>query len=182
MPEWRELQLDALRALGGRTIVRWLGVEMAVREHGADGQPQWYDEAVPALQLGRLDLVLNGGEVASIVTCQNGDQWGLCRADEHWALPAIGQPPEAVRASAEPSIYRVRALVELPVGRVKSVRIQVDDRGDVAGLQLDIDGRIVELWAAEVYEECDGTVRIGKMDESILVQVDGCAPALQRGA
>ena len=96
----------------------WSGVEMAVREVGPDGRPQWHDEAVPALQLDRLDLMLIGDSVASVITYQNDDTWGLCRRDD---LPPLVSP-----SGESGYIFRVRSLGELPPGEITAVEVEVE--------------------------------------------------------
>jgi hypothetical protein len=54
--------------------------------------------------------------------------------------------------------------------------------GDIAEVRLDIGGREVRLWGAEVYERDDGSLRVVKMDERVLVQADGRRPEATRRA
>lgn len=53
MNEWVERQVAYLRALSGCTVLRWHGIEMALREAGEDNQPNWRDWSIPFLQLSR---------------------------------------------------------------------------------------------------------------------------------
>ncbi len=169
MIPWIEYQIDALRALRGCTVSQWLGIEVALRKTGPDGQPQWYDPSVPALQLDRLDLLLSDGSVMSIVTYQNDVQCGLCRRD---ALPPLEQS-----SPISGSIFRLRTLNELPHGKIASVDVLVDEIGDIAEVRFGLDDHEVLLRPGEVYEGPDGLLRIAAMDEGILVQVDGHRPA-----
>ncbi len=81
MKNWVDQQAAELRALTNCSVVRWQGIEMALRESGADGLPDWRDASVPFLQLCRLDLMLADGRATSIITYQNNDCWGLCQTD-----------------------------------------------------------------------------------------------------
>ena len=167
MNDWINQQATLLRALQGCDIRQWIGIEMAVREVGLDGMPQWYDNSIQALQLDRLDLVLSNGQVPSIVTYQNDTHWGLWRRDN--------LPPSELPSSASDSIYRERTSNELPLGVVLSVEVLFNENGDgdISEVQLNINGLTVSLKAAEVHEQVDGLLKIIIDDESILVQVDG---------
>lgn len=166
--DWIDQNVKNLRSLRGRSITGWAGVEMALREVGPDGRPVWHDESVPYLQLHRLDLSLREGEVFTIVTCQNNDQWGLWG---DYATAAVD--PRGFEAGG---IYRARALVELPVGEVDDVRVLAEGTGDIAEILLIVKDRKVSMRPAEVQEELDGSLRIIEMDECVLVQVDGRMP------
>lgn len=164
MSTWIQKQVEALRVLSGCVVVKWFCNEMAVREVGSDGQPQWYDETVPFLQLGRIDVVQLSDKPALLTTYQNHDTWGIYRSDGLASLMP-NEPESGV-------IFRNREVNELPSGEIKSVDIQLTDC-DIAALCLYIGRHEVTLRAGEVYEEHGGTLRIVEMDESILVQVDG---------
>jgi hypothetical protein len=165
--DWVRQQATSLRDLTGRTVVRWLGSEMALREVGANGLPDWRDPTVPFLQLDRLDLILADGSVARTTTYQNDCTWGICRDDT--------LPPLRFENHDPYSIFRDRSLDELPTGAVRSVAIAMNS-GDIAEVKLDVDGREVRLRAGEVYEQLDGSLLVNPDDESILVQVDGKRP------
>lgn len=162
MNDWIERQVELLRALSGSSIVRWQGIEVALRDAGENGLPVWHDASIPFLQLNRLDMTLVEGFATSIITYQNNDRWGLYRDD---ALP-----PSRLLTHEPHSIFRSRLLDELPVGRVQRVAIDVN-AGDIAEVRLYIEGREIRLWAGEVYEQSDGSLRVVPMDESVLVQV-----------
>src|SRR5947209_357740 len=98
MDDWIRREAESLRALLGRTVTQWTCVEMALREAGPNGLPEWCDESIPALQLNRLDLILTGGPVASIIALQNDYGWSLCRRDD--------LPPSKLPSGAPESIFR----------------------------------------------------------------------------
>lgn len=171
---WTDRQHALWHGLRGRTVEAWVAAEMAVREIASDGKPQWHDPTVPFLQLGRLDAVLEQDARHSIVTCQSIDEWELAILD----LPPL-QIPDPGEEHDEASIYRTRALPELPLGVISDIRVQTDDKGLVIEIQLEISSQhTVTLIPAEVLEERDGTLRIVHQDESILVQVDGRFPGV----
>ena len=53
-------QIDRLQGLKGERVLDWSGTEMAIREEGHDGEPQFEDEAVRFLQCMVLQLQLAG--------------------------------------------------------------------------------------------------------------------------
>jgi hypothetical protein len=165
--EWVEQQTAFLRALTGCVVLRWHGLEMALRDAGGDGFPEWQDDSVALLQLGRLDIVLEDGSQTSVITYQNDDRWGLYRKD--------GLPPSRLRTNEPDSIYRWRPLDTLPTGRIRGMSVTLNE-GDIAAVELDVEGRELRLLAGEVYEQNDGSLRVVLMDESVLVQVDGRKP------
>lgn len=167
MSEWVELQTTFLRTLTGCEVVRWQGIEMALREAGPSGIPDWRDASAPFLQLYRLDAVLADGREISITTYQNDDRWGLYWTD---ALPM-----SRLRRDEPNGIFRLPGLDTLPKGKIRAVSVVLDE-GDIAAVTLDVAGRNVRLWAGEVYEQNDGSLQVVPMDESVLVQVDGRHP------
>jgi hypothetical protein len=140
---------------------------MALREAGEDNQPNWRDRSIAFLQLSRLDLTLAESPTTSIITYQNDDRWGLYRED--------GLPPSRLCTDEADCIFRSRTFDELPRGQIRGVLVSLNE-GDIEEIRLDVEGREIRLWAGEVYEENDGSLRVVTMDESVLVQVDGRHP------
>ncbi|MEN6498676.1 MAG: hypothetical protein ABFD16_30595 [Thermoguttaceae bacterium] len=166
MNDWVQEQIAALKSMYGKTVRRWIGLEMALRDNDG-GLPEWENASIPFLQLERIDAVLEDGETARIVTYQNDDQWGIWRHDQLVAL---------LPHSSEFAIYRTRELDELPLGEITNVEVEADDRGDIAAVRFLVAGHCLTLRAGEVYEESDGSLKIVWMDESILLDVDGRKP------
>lgn len=126
----------------------WQGVEMAVRDGGFGGPD------VPCLQL--WALYTDTGTV--IDTYQDDDVFGL------WARPGTAVAVE------EPG-YRLRALTELPTGRVGSVTVHLD--GDVlAEVRFRIGGQDLLLIAGEAHEDRSGRLVWHRLDESVLAFTD----------
>ena len=157
----------SLRALNGCIVLHWHGIEMALREVGEDGLPDWRDSSVPLLQLDRLDLTLADGTTASIVIYQNDDRWGLFREN---ALP-----PSSLCTDKPDCIFRSRLLPEIPSGQIRDVSVSLNE-GDIEEVILDVEGVKVRLLSGEVYEQNAGSLRVVTLDSSILVQVDGRCP------
>jgi len=176
MNDWVKDQITQFRQLVGQTVVRWTGIEMALRESGPDGLPQWEDESVQFLQLDRLDLVLEGADYVRIVTYQNNDRFGLSCQNE---LPPMNETPPLPEFNSElmeASIFRTREFNAIPTGRIQNVHVVMDDCEDISEVHFWISGHCVVLRAGEFHESNDGTLTLVGMDESILFQVNGRKP------
>jgi hypothetical protein len=141
------------------SITEWRGVEMAIRDVGPDGVPQFSDPPVPFLQLLSLRLAL-GSRDAVIHTYQSDAGFGL-------AIDRAPDPP--VAATAWDGIYREGLLRELPTGLVTSVDVVIGDAGDIDEVVLVVGERTVLLMAGEVDEQGDGALHFRRHDESVLV-------------
>src|SRR5579871_3934685 len=85
---WVEDQDLAFRSLGGRSVARWVGTEMAVREQGPFGIPVFRDPAILYLQVCPLYLEFSDGGGRDIHTYQNDLCWGLCIDPLYGGAPA----------------------------------------------------------------------------------------------
>ncbi len=74
------------------------------------------------------------------------------------------------------SVFRTRALNELPLGAVTIVAREYDGPNTVLRIEMIVDGCSVTLLSGEVYERNEGNFLVAEGDESILVQVDGIRP------
>jgi hypothetical protein len=169
--EWAARLSREFAALRGRRVESWVGVEMALRESGADGLPQFEDPTIPFLQLWGLQALLAGGGALRVGNDQDDDRWGL------WPRPGAD-----IRFEAEAvwdGIYRRRPLTELPTGRVEQVTTLVDD-GLLTEVGLRINGRPLLLIAGEVREMPRGGLRFHRLDDSVLVFTDPAAAARVR--
>lgn len=154
-----EDQRQAFEALTGRSVLRWDGVEMALRATGPDGLPQFSDPTVPFLQLLQLDVTCSDGEAFTIGTAQNDDIWGLSIAPQ-------SQPASATNGF---SIFRPRTLPELPIGSVKTVNLKINESSDIMEVLARIGTDDLLLMAGEVYELTTGHLEFVPGDESVLV-------------
>lgn len=91
-------------------------MQMALREEGAAGGPQFEDLALPCLQILFLGTALADGTFATIDTYQKNAVCGL-----RLRQAAID------RSVGWTGIYRLRELPELPVGGVESVSTFLDE-------------------------------------------------------
>jgi hypothetical protein len=155
-------QLAAFREIAGNTVYGWVGVEMAIREEGPSGLPQFEDPAIPFLQFSLLYAEFENA-VLRVGTYQNDDNWGL-RCDREEAIP-LDWSEEAG------SIFRTRNLAELPRGLIEGIDPVLDSSGDLVEVTLRLALGTVVLRAGEVHEERGGGLRIVSPDESILVSV-----------
>ena len=167
MRRWVREQVASLQELRSRIVTAWSGDEMAVRVEGPTGGPQFHDPGIPFLQVGSLYLSFADGGTRVILSHQNYAAHGGCLCSLCIDVQYGGLPDENYE---EGSIYRTRLLPELPVGEVESV-VVVEDRGNVTEVCLTIAGSRITLWSGEVYEEWDGSLRVERPDESVLIQV-----------
>ena len=156
--EWRAEVVVNVERLRGRTVRRWRGIEMALREEGADGVPQFEVEELPVVQLLVLELMLDDGPI-TIQTWQDGDEWALC-TDRRTLVFSGGLS----------SSYRESELVGLPCELVSNVVVRLNDRKNVEEVLLAFEnGAEVLLIAGEAYEHKDHSARFTRGDESVLL-------------
>ena len=163
--KWVRSQRKAAESLFGATVNAWHGIEMAIRDKGPDGQPQFEALEVECLQLWRLELELAENTIVAVSTYQHNDLWGLQfnRAAEFAGFESDG-------------IFRHRLLSELPMGEIEAVSIRrAVPHLDVAEVVLEIAGQKVILLAGEIEEHGRGRLGFRWMDESVLVFTDPAA-------
>ena len=159
---WVEQQLSAFHDLVGCSVIRWAATEWPMREQGPNGLPAYQDPAVPYLQVNSVYFALEHVGHRQIATCMNTDTWGLC-------LDVLyGWPDEDPDSS---TYTRTRQLWELPVGTIQSTTQRLDADGNIAEVCIVVAGNRITFLSAEVYEDSDGSLRIGPADESILIRV-----------
>ncbi|AEV85366.1 hypothetical protein ACWT_4346 [Actinoplanes sp. SE50] len=157
-PAWLQARIAEFRAVPGRTVTGWYGVEMAVREGGGAG-PEFAGPDAPCLQLLTLSAQVLDGPALTVGTYQDDDVFGLL----------LTSPEDG--ASSRNGIFRARSLPELPVGPVDEVTVHLD--ADVlAEVVLRIGERNLLLIAGEAYENGDGDLSWHRLDESVLAFVD----------
>ncbi|MEA2464311.1 MAG: hypothetical protein QOJ98_2058 [Acidobacteriota bacterium] len=157
--EWVKDRVRDLHGLYGQTVMHWRAVEMAFREVGRDGLPQ-FQEAVPVLQLSVIHVTFAANRKIAIQTYQDDDEWGLF----------YEIPDESILLDLEEGIFRSRDLHELPRGLITDVQIHLNDRGNISRVTLSVGNTTtILLVAGEAYEQTDGTLRFARDDESILV-------------
>jgi hypothetical protein len=165
------MKTASLLQLNGHFITRWVGVEMAISDGVLnEGPVQWEDESIPYLQLLSIDIQLGDGAIYRL----------LAQADDgsgYYGLYLITRDEiEEPSVYEVGSIHRARDLNELPTGLATVAIKQVDRPNAVLRVEVTIGSQTISCWAAEVYEQCDGTFRIVERDESILLQIDGVRP------
>jgi hypothetical protein len=158
--------------LEGCVVTSWQGREMALAGDEDRLPIRWEDPSTPFLQFIWLDLQLDTGQVLRLIS-----QMDHGTGHHGFYLEEIAELPE-LRVSDDPSsVFRDRALTELPLGEVEIVGLLMDGPSATVEMRLALSGAELRLVAAEVYEEHDGSVRIVEHDESILIQLDGKRPS-----
>jgi hypothetical protein len=155
---WVAERTEEFRNLAGRVVIGWDAVEMAIRENGPDGSPVFEHPDVECFQLLALDLHFDGHSALAVHTYQDDVEWGL-QLDQ-----ATASEPGALSG-----IFRRRRLPDLPRGRVDGVRVNVSEDDNIAEVWLTITDRTVIFVAGEVHEQNDGSVRLVRNDESVLL-------------
>ena len=164
MKRWVREQVALFEALRGEVVVGWAGTEMAIRDAGPSGEPQFGESEIPFLQLRSLYLAFESGGTRVIRLEQTDNSW---RHHVHrrgiWRI--------ARRRLRRRGIYWTRTLTELPTGRIESVNVGTDDEGNIAEMSLLMGNNRIIITSGEVYEELDGSLRVVRPDESVLVHV-----------
>jgi hypothetical protein len=163
---WTAARVREFAQLRGRQITSWIGVEMALREEGADGGPQFADPAVPCLQLLTLRASFADGTLVTVGTYQDDCGWGL------WLRDAASDHSAGLADAA--GIFRMRVLSGLPTGEVGSVETFLDV-GVLAEVVLRVQGRPLLLIAGEMHEDIQARLVFTRCDESVLVFTDPLA-------
>lgn len=146
-------------------VSAWSGIEMALAE-GHEGGELWEDSTIPYLQMLSVDLAQENGTHFRITTEQADDLFGL-------TIHVLTDDGD--RESNWSGIYRASALGDLPCGRITEVEVAtLDDLIDQVSFVIGTSR--IQFSPGEVYEENDGTLRVGMQDESVLVQIDGAHP------
>ncbi len=159
--KWQRTQRKAAESLLGAHVTRWVRLEMAIRDAGPNGLPQFEVEGVDCVQLWHLEAETDQGFIA-ITTHQADDLWGL-------QLEKVAE-----RSEADPGgIFRRRELPELPHGEIEAVAIRTAvPSSDLAEVVIEVSGARVTLVAGEIEERIGGSLSSRWLDESVLVFTD----------
>lgn len=164
---WLQSQIELMESLRGKTITRWVGIEMALRETD-DGIPEFRHRSVNYLQMSRLDAELKDEQTARIMTSQNDTVFGLVRfdhlADIHAHTDEVGT-----------EFYCDRFVTELPIELVDDVKV-LTDSDVIAAVHISIGADRISMFAGEVYDDYDNIYSVRFLDESVLVQLNGERP------
>ncbi|MBB3100384.1 hypothetical protein FHR83_008106 [Actinoplanes campanulatus] len=161
---WTAERVREFAQLRGQQIKSWAGVEMALREEGPGGVPQFDDPVVPCLQLDPLVALFDDGGFVTVGTYESDTACGL------WLRRAATDQSSNWEDETD-GIYRTRALPELPTGIIDDVSAFLDD-GVLAEVVLQIQGRPLLLMAGELRESMQGSLVFTRRDESVLVFTD----------
>ena len=165
---WALTQQTNLKAISGRSINAWRGIEMAF-ESADETEPIWRHPNVNAIQCTVVDALVGANWRRFLANA--GDD-----PASDWGLVVEDAPAELEPTSSDTTIYRSIALEKLPCGIVSNIELETDTYGMVGGMHLDINGDSVSLYAAEVYDNGAGGFRVAEYDESILVRLNNQRP------
>ena len=155
-----------LDLLQNQNIVCWIGVEMAFSE-GTESTPViWEHPSIPFMQFDRLEAILDNGNVVNLLSrIDDGSNWfGIYARSLTSSLLRL-EPYE------DGSIFRTRFVSEIPAGKVSSIKVKLDDAGNVLEFSLCIGSSTIRIVSGEVYDNEDGSYWISQVDETLLVQI-----------
>jgi hypothetical protein len=155
---WVTQQVAGVKALEGQVVRAWNGVEMAVRSNNDETVFVFTDPQVPCLQLWALTIESDDGALTRLSNYQNDTEFGL-------VVDPGGVPLDELHSDG----YRLRALEELPLGKVTSAGVRLSGLGDLTEIELVVAGEFLLLVAGETYETWTERIEIRRYDESILV-------------
>lgn len=156
--DWTIGQARALESLRGRSVERWVGVELALWDTEDNDGPRFGDATLPCLHLLGLQAAMTDGAAVSIDTYQDDAYYGLRTQQEARFDDADGRWE---------GIFRRRALTELPVGQVDQVAVFAAG-GVLAEVDLRIDGRPLLLVAGELDGTSEDGLLLHWLDDSVL--------------
>lgn len=164
---WLDIQVEIFNALQGKTVKRWVGIEMALRDTD-DCIPEYRHPTVNYLQMSRIDAELKEVPTARFMTSQDNDIFGLIRFDGLADIPTSDHEDRS-------GFYCPREILELPVGKIDEVSV-VGLTQVISEVHFRIAGQRVSMYAGEIYEDRELNYEVRFLDECILVQVDGTRP------
>lgn len=167
MSDWLQNQIKSFESLQGKTVKRWVGIEMALRETD-DGIPEFRHESARYFQMSRLDAELKDEATVRFVTSQGKDVFGLIRYDD--LADVVVHDDEDWG-----SFFCARNVHELPTGKIKEVKV-LTESNVISEVRLLIDPDEISLFAGEIYEDFDQKYSVRFLAECVLVQLNGERP------
>lgn len=156
---WIEQQVASAKALEGQEIRSWVGVEDAIRSNEDETVFEFEDPLAPCLYLAILEIHVADDIVARVGTYyDNWDAWGLSLEPYEGGLGVSDSPGS-----------RKRQFENLPIGHVTTVKPRFDEIGNLAEIEMHVDGRFVLLVAGEIHQTWTERLDFVRGDESVLV-------------
>ena len=167
MSDWLQNQIRYFESLQGKTVKRWVGIEMALQET-EDGIPEFRHDSVRYFQMSRIDAELKDEQTARFVTSQGKDVFGLIRYDD--LADVVGNDEEDWG-----NFLCARTVHELPTGKIKEVKV-LTESNVISEVRLQIDADEIGLFAGEVYDDFDKKYSVRFLAECVLLQLNGERP------
>jgi hypothetical protein len=167
MSDWLQNQIQAFEKLQGKTVKRWVGIEMALRETD-DGIPEFRHDSVRYFQMSRIDAELKDEQPARFVTSQGKEVFGLIRYDDMSDVVVHDEEDWG-------SFLCARVVNELPTGKINVVKVFTESNV-ISEVRLQIDADEIGLYAGEIYEDFDQKYSVRFLAECVLVQLNGERP------
>ena len=137
--------------------------------YGPDESPSFTHPKLEFVQALTLELRFESGATLQIGCWQDNDEFAL------WPRRVMTEDRLSPTNDRSRTLFRVRQMKEFPVGKVRSVEWEADERGNIQVIALAIENGEVLLRAGEVDELPDGSLIVRDRDESVLVFVDRAA-------
>jgi hypothetical protein len=137
--------------------------------YGPDERPSFTHPKLAFVQALTLELRFENGGTLQIDCWQDDDEFALC--------PRRVSPEQRLSPTNDPlnTIFRLRQMSEFPVGWIRRVEWQIDERENIQVISLYFDSTELIICAGEVDEGMDGTLTVFKKDESVLIFLDRAA-------
>lgn len=149
--------------LPGKSILSWLGVELALASSEGISNVIWSDKSVPYNQFFEIELNLSENIKARIES-------GLDQNCNYYCLTFLNEAKNLELYEAKVGDFiRVRLLEELPTGKIESIKTFYNDMNMLVSVSIVINGTEIEICSGEIIETEESTFEIIKPQEFVLV-------------
>jgi hypothetical protein len=149
----------------GKSILSWLGVELAFASSNGIANVNWAHQSVPYKQF--LEIELNVSEDLKVRI-----ESGLDQNCNYYCLKFLSEAKnlELYEAQVGESI-RVRSLGELPIGKIEGIKTSYNEMNNLVGITILINGTEIKICSGEILEKEANIFEIVKPQEFVLVSI-----------
>ena len=159
------MHITSPEQLKGKSILNWVGSEIAFVSAEKIENVIWSHESVPYRQFLEIELTLNEGFKAKITA-------GLDSDFNYYCLSFSSSQNELEKY--EPTngdFIRVVTLENLPLGKVEEIAVTLSEQEQLVSLALSINGVHCEICCGEVIENEEQLFEVNKPQEFVLVGI-----------
>ncbi len=163
--KWSELQVSKFKSLENRVIQKVFIFDMAFMEDEINFNHKFNHPDCPFIQVQALYFILDNNKTIKFITYQNDlsdCMWGI-------VVENVSSLKELEYGVNKKSIYRMYESKDFPLGIINKIRVEQSSDGVINEVAITINNGNILLITGEVYEENDGSVKIVRDDESILL-------------